>query len=935
LSEPRDPGDIGSSTTEVGDGDSFDAILVKVASPPVAPSDHLAKGTVLEKRFEIVRLLGAGGMGSVYVARDLELGREVAIKVHRAHGGGARLRREAIAMARLAHPNVVAVFEVGELDARPFVVMEYVPGSTLRAWGAGRARPWRDVLAMLIAAGEGLAAAHGAGLVHRDFKPENVLVGADGRPRVGDFGLARETDSQDDAPAAPPSQELGPMTQTGSVLGTPAYMPPEQLAGGTVDARVDQFAFCVTTWEMLWGKRPFPGTTIEELSRAIAVGPKLPPMPSNVPVALRAALERGLAAEPDDRFPDMHALLAALRAASRRRRGWLIGALAGVALGGVAIAYVATRGGSPACDDTAVEQLPTDVPDQLRALGKPELADKVMRAIDTQQRNFAFHARRACVQARVDHAWSDDLERRSLTCLRAGMGASRRQLADMHVTATTSTSDLYRAISMPSLEACGDPTHLATAPPVPTDPARRDALVEARAELEAASVGLARYRDEYVVPRLARLEASPVHDDPTIAAGILFLRGMLALNHGDVAGMKVVADAYYAARAIDDDELAMHAIAALILFSGDTLRDRTTAMTWMRSGLADADRIARRSPQLAATLYLGAAHFAESEGDAKAALALAARVRELVPTHATIVAESYTVDGEVKFDTGDTEGGIADYERAIALYEKEIGSDSTELGVTYSNYAASLLSAARYKEALVVARKGMAILANTDESNDIIANARLNLGSALVGTDAAEAEKLLSRARSDFAARFGERSIAVAKVDTNIAQLAIDRGDYATAIRLLERALAIHEELLGRDQLDTADVIYNLCAAQRFAGQLDRARDNADRMIAIYAARAPGSDRHRRALAMAAKIANMRGDPRAALELATGSLGLTAGSPDPQLVAWAELETGKALVTLHRGAEARPHLTRSRELYDALHLERYVHEIDELTAGLK
>src|SRR4051812_38454199 len=138
-------------------------------------------------------------MGTVYVARDATLGREVAIKVHHHAGGAERLRREAVAMARLAHPNVVTVFEVGQLDRRPFVVMEYIAGTTLRAWLAAAPRSVREILAMVIAAGEGLAAAHAAGLIHRDFKPENVMIGSDGRARVGDFGLARELDSRDES----------------------------------------------------------------------------------------------------------------------------------------------------------------------------------------------------------------------------------------------------------------------------------------------------------------------------------------------------------------------------------------------------------------------------------------------------------------------------------------------------------------------------------------------------------------------------------------------------------------------------------------------------------------------------------------------------------------------------------------------------------------
>lgn len=175
--------------------DTFDELLRRVVTGDTTPD--LTPGSLLANRFLIERMIGAGGMGSVYVARDQTLGREVAIKLHRTRGGAARLRREAMAMARLAHPNVVTVFEVGELEQFPFVVMEYVPGTTLRAWLSAAPRSVDQILAMVIAAGEGLAAAHGAGLIHRDVKPENVLVGTDGRARMGDFGLARELDSQE------------------------------------------------------------------------------------------------------------------------------------------------------------------------------------------------------------------------------------------------------------------------------------------------------------------------------------------------------------------------------------------------------------------------------------------------------------------------------------------------------------------------------------------------------------------------------------------------------------------------------------------------------------------------------------------------------------------------------------------------------------------
>src|SRR5262249_45905181 len=191
---PVDPDAVDlSAPPDTRDGDALLAAIAKAPAGP--PPRDLAPGTIVGHGFRIERRLGAGGMGVVYLARDLALERDVALKLHRAGGSLDRLQREAVAMARLAHPNVITVHEIGRLGDRLFVAMEYGPGQTLRDGGAsgagGARRPWRDVVAMMRQVGEGLCAAHAAGLVHRDFKPENVLVGADGRPRVGDFGLVR------------------------------------------------------------------------------------------------------------------------------------------------------------------------------------------------------------------------------------------------------------------------------------------------------------------------------------------------------------------------------------------------------------------------------------------------------------------------------------------------------------------------------------------------------------------------------------------------------------------------------------------------------------------------------------------------------------------------------------------------------------------------
>ncbi|MEO6774987.1 MAG: serine/threonine-protein kinase, partial [Kofleriaceae bacterium] len=292
--------------------DPLDQLLGAAVRAP-AELPRFGPGDELLGRFKIERLVGIGGMGSVYLATDPTLERQVALKLH--HGADtARLLREAVAMARLAHPNVIAVYEVGEIAGQAFVVMEYVAGTTLRAWHGAAPRSTREVLAMLLGAGAGLAAAHDAGLVHRDFKPENVLV-AGGRPRVGDFGLARGSQSHDDHDADPATANTAPddgtsgklvasLTRTGAVLGTPAYMAPEQITGAIVDARADQFAFCIVAWELLYGERPFAGADLGALARAIEAGPRKPPSGPRVRAAIRRVLERGLAADPTTRYPD-------------------------------------------------------------------------------------------------------------------------------------------------------------------------------------------------------------------------------------------------------------------------------------------------------------------------------------------------------------------------------------------------------------------------------------------------------------------------------------------------------------------------------------------------------------------------------------------------------------------------------------------------------
>ncbi|HEY0139205.1 MAG TPA: serine/threonine-protein kinase, partial [Nannocystis sp.] len=278
-------------------------------------------------RFQVAKILGTGGMGVVYEAHDPQLGRKVALKLLQPMTTGERARerllREAQAMAQLQHPNVVGVYEAGVHGDQVYVAMEYVENGTLGEWLRARPRTWQEIVDMLLQAGEGLSAAHAGGLVHRDFKPANILIGS-GRARISDFGLARTTATAEDLERTAEDSSgmlLGaPLTRTGSLLGTPAYMAPEQLRGEPATPASDQFAFGVVLYESLYGHRPFQGESLGVLMTAIEEGRiARPERKLVVPAKLTAVIRRALARRPEQRFPNMASLLEALGAARRVR----------------------------------------------------------------------------------------------------------------------------------------------------------------------------------------------------------------------------------------------------------------------------------------------------------------------------------------------------------------------------------------------------------------------------------------------------------------------------------------------------------------------------------------------------------------------------------------------------------------------------------------
>ncbi len=494
---------------------SLAALLGEVASAPASlPPIDLAPGEELGTIYRIVRRIGSGGMGVVYLARDLELQRDVAVKVHRAAVGTERLYREAVAMAQLAHPNVVTIHGVGRAGGRLYIAMEYIQGDNLSHWMAAAPRSWRDILDVMLAVGEGLVAAHDAGFVHRDIKPPNILVGLDGRPRLGDFGLVRvaaegtrpglaeDERSIVDEPVAPSadlaaagvadtavppsdpasssrssSRSSGPialsrdLTALGTTLGTPAYMAPEQLAGRSVDARADQFAFCVVLYEALYGHRPWHGKTVAELREEIArTGPREPGR-RDVPPWIGAALRRGLARDPAARFPDVRALLTRLRTPPRRIRG-LIAAAALAALAVAAAVFVLTRGPGPvSCDAAGTPAVVTWGPParnriaanyvRLDPQAGPDATNRLATALDAWSLSWQHAAITSC-QAR-GHSWSPAVAAASEQCLKTSIGELRALIAR----AERGPTLVADASTLPDPDACADPRLLVGNAPAP------------------------------------------------------------------------------------------------------------------------------------------------------------------------------------------------------------------------------------------------------------------------------------------------------------------------------------------------------------------------------------------------------------------------------------------------------------------------------------
>jgi predicted Ser/Thr protein kinase len=662
------------------------------AADPVRVGRYLIRGRV-----------GVGGMGVVYAADDAALGRRVAIKL--LHGAGSegqargRILREAQALARLSHPNVVQIYEVGEVGRQVFVAMEFVEGLTLAQWQIQQPRRWRELLDVYVQAGRGLAAAHAVGLVHRDFKPENVLVGADERVRVLDFGLAR-TDGEGAPAELRPTGDalLQPITTTGAMLGTALYMSPEQWRASPADPRSDQFSFCVALHAALFGVHPFAGATVQELRTRVLAGVVVTP-PGRVPGRLRRALLRGLRVDPAQRFPDMPALLAELERVRRGRPlAWLgLGVLAlgiGAALGG---RWSAPEEPADVCDSSAAQARAVWGPARRAAVRRAFLAteradagvlwSQVAEQLDGYVDEWARGHAAACHEAmagegpRRPRADLSEGPYLTMACLDRSLG-ELRGLTDAFIADADAVigNAVKAAYKLRPLEECRARPVLALLTTPPADPATAVQVQALAGKLDEISALLKAGDTGRGVPlaREAAVQARALGHDHTTAEALVLLGSLESLAGEYAAAERSLFEAALLAERGDNRAALARARTELVFVIGYGQRRFDEALQWGeladntmhqlgRGGALEVRLRSARGLVLRARGDLPAAR-----GELLAALSLAEST--LGPDNPGVATALGNL-AAVQAAAGEREAAIAALTRALKIRERALGVD--------------------------------------------------------------------------------------------------------------------------------------------------------------------------------------------------------------------------------------------------------------------
>jgi len=752
-----------------------------------APAESLARGTEVD-RFIVLGLLGRGAMGEVYAAHDPELDRKIAIKLLRSRGndgdpgdaGRARLVREAQAIAKVSHPNVVVVYDVGTYEGRVFIAMEFIAGHTLGYWLQAQPRTVAEILEVFTGAGRGLAAAHEKELVHRDFKPENVMVGADGQARVMDFGLVRlaiDPDKPEPARSGAPSRLLasiasangkpydpfatyvieGPveaannagvspssaawnLTQDGAVIGTPAYMSPEQFRGETADARTDQFSFCVALYEALYGERPFSGVNLMELTSNVIAGLVRPePAGTRVPRRIRHALLRGMNAEPNGRFPTMAALLAELRSDA---------ALAGTRrFSEGAAAKLAGIWEAPDPDRPAGASGDTEAKAEIRraflATGKPYAAtafEATSRVLDRFARRWTDVYVDACEATHLRGEQSTEV----LDLRMSALGEALRDLRALcrelrQATADTVENGVNAATALGTLERCSDVNLLRAIVRPPADSATWVVVDNMRGRLsEIRALGrVGRVAEGIRAIVGLEAEARPVGYVPLLAE-VLLVEGRMHLDVSDMdSGIRALEDAVWAAELCRHDEVAAEAAATLVYATGHAQLRFDAGEIWSRHAETVLGRMGGHE-LIRGWLFNNRSVMRARQGRLRDAVedvhrAIEAKEKALGPQDADVGISLMNVAVYLD-DLGETMRAATYIERAVKTMQETLGRDHPTAAMAFANYAEILNRLGRYGEALEPANQALTVMEReTDPEGVYVTHPLVALGVSHVG----------------------------------------------------------------------------------------------------------------------------------------------------------------------------------------------------------
>jgi tetratricopeptide (TPR) repeat protein len=846
--EPEE--DATGATKREGHASSKSERVKKIVAPEPA---EFARGTLIG-RYVVVDKLGEGGMGVVYRAFDPELDRKVAIKVLQGKTGGgggssggdqAWLLREAQALARLAHPNVVAVHDVGTLPGdQVFVAMELVDGMTMRQWLKTKERTWREVVPVLLAAGEGLAAAHDVALVHRDFKPENVLVGNDGRVRVMDFGLARLKPGDIDVPfsASPLDSGKSPLsanlTEAGHVVGTPAYMAPEIYEESPADAATDQFAYGVTLFEALYQGRPYDKRDLLP-SRSAPPKPKLPP-DAKVPAHLERIALRAIAVDPKQRFGSMRELLAqlAIDPYKRRRRVLVaVGAVAVVgAIGGGAFAFARHR--SEQCTGAELRlagvwdpKIKTSIHDAYVKSNKP-FADKtyasLVRALDTYTTDWTKAVTDSCKATRIRGDQTEEVQTLREECLVQRL-EEVRAMAKLETEADAGLVEKGDKVVF-ALDAVADCANISAlrSPGLPPPEIREQVvdlekrIAEAKAQLIAGN-----YLPALTSAKTVTDSALSLHWEP-IASEAYLIRGaaLLAVGNMDDA-MKGFADATWAAmRGKRDDAVAYAALSTASIIS-DGLGKPADAQVWLDLGMASASRVGVDA-RLEARKYEVASIIAAERGDLKLAVEL---YEKGYPSAVTALGGKDTPGmASIEADFGTTLSRANAYGKAIPHYEHAIALRIASVGDEHPDVA-------QMQSNLGLAYRHVGDLKKSREMFDHALMVREKLFGKkhpfLIATLDNYAELLEVQGEHDRAREMSERSMNIAavvpgKTHPIYHQVATDYAELLTNIGHYDEARKLYDEVFAAEEANKSTIVGETNASRAKLALKEKAWADAD-----------------------------------------------------------------------------------------------------------